>query len=57
MRIRMTLLIDVDAEKWDQEFDTSKGYEVRADVKRYILTLIQASEAAEFTNLTVELEK
>lgn len=46
MRIAVNLVLDVDREAWDRAYGTGgSAAAVRADVLRYVLTLVQGSAA------------
>lgn len=48
VRIRVTLILDVDREEWDLSYGSGETIEeLRDDVKRYILNNIQQSQAAD----------
>lgn len=48
VRIRVTLILDVDREEWDLSYGSGETIEeLRDDVKRYILNNIQQSPAAD----------
>lgn len=45
MKVRVTLVVDVDQEAWCEEYGTERS-NVREDVKSYVLTNIQGSTPA-----------
>lgn len=61
MKIQVTLTIDVDPAKWDDEYGvgrdsetyTTRNQAVESDVRRYVVNAIQQSEGMQATGAEV----
>lgn len=54
MKIAVTVVIEVDAEAWADEYGIDKA-DVRDDIKQYVLTGVQTAPGVAATDATVTL--